>query len=411
MRIKIFSKESLIILIFAFIYIFSVGPDPVLGDSLAFTIVASNGFDLATNATNHFLYINFLALSHKILPFINPHHLFVGISITCSLLTLIFLRRFLALFEIKKVNIDILVLLFGFSFTFWRISIITEVYSFYILFVTLFLYHIFSFIKTRKITYFYYSAILFGTMFLIHIQTILLIPFYLYFLYENFRNERINILKGIFIPAIIFSILLIPVVQDKHSFIAIFTDNAWGNSFFELKFETFIKSLGRNLIFLIYNFSLFLFFIVAGIKKAGYKKYFLIALLPYVVFILKHDVSDSYVFHLVPYLFLLVLIGKGLEKLQLIPKYVLVFSLPLIYFMTYKMVKYTGFSHDITTKTGFKGGVRYFFFPPLNGNPTIDVFIKSYEENKFKDFPQNEKNNFERQYQYAKDWVMIKNNF
>ena len=76
-------------------YFFSIGQDPILGDSLAFTVQAYNGFDFTTNATNHFLYSNFLALIHKIIPFINPHYLFVFISIIFSIGTLIGIKKFL----------------------------------------------------------------------------------------------------------------------------------------------------------------------------------------------------------------------------------------------------------------------------------------------------------------------------
>lgn len=356
---------------------------------------------MATNATNHFLYINLLGVLKMVFPFVNPHYLFVAFSIGCSLSTLYFLRKFLFLFDIKNGIIDLVILFFGFSFTFWRISVITEVYSFYLLFVTLFLYQTFLFIKEKRINNFYWCSILFGLMFLIHIQTILLVPFYLYFLYYNLKNDKKNILKGVFIPIIIFSVLLIPVVQGKHSFVAIFTDNAWGNSFFHLEFKTFLKSVARNSVFLLYNFLFFIYFIIRGISKVPHKKYFIVAILPYCFFILKHDVSDSYVFYLVPYLFVLIIIAKGLENFD--KKYVLVFSIPLIYFMTFKIIDFTKIGESINTETGFKGGVRYLFFPPLNGNPDILKFIEAYDENKLKD-----KATFDKQYQYAKDWILIR---
>lgn len=399
---NIFLNEKLILLFFLILYTVSVGPDPILGDSLAFTVIASKGFDLATNATNHFLYMNVLALLHKIIPFIDPHYLFVGISVMCSVLTLFFLKKLIMLFEIKELNANLLIVLFGFSFTFWRVSIITEVYSFYILFATLFLYKIFLYKKERKMMDFYYSALLLGIMFLIHIQTLLLLPFYMYFLYENFKDQKKNIIVGVVIPAAIFSILLIPVIQGRHNFMAIFTDNSWGGSFFDLKVKTFVKSLGRNFVFLVYNFLFFLFFIIAGFRNLEYKKYFLVALLPYVFFILKHDVSDSYVFHLIPYLFVIILIGKGLENIHFNKKYALICSIPLIYFLTFKIINYTGFGQNINKEIGFKGGTRYFFFPPLRNNPKIGKFIEAYNNNLVK-----EKEKLERQYEYALEWIHI----
>lgn len=400
------AKIMLLISFFVLIYCFSVGSDPILGDSLVFTVVAYNGFDLATNATNHFLYMNLLAILHKIFPWINSHYLFVSFGILCSAFTLFFVRKLLLIFNISKNTTNIAVLIFGFSFTFWRTSIITEVYSFYILFVTLFLTQIFLFLKERRVFNFYCASMLFGIMFLIHIQSILLIPFYLFFLYESFKKDKIYMLKGILIPSFLFSILLFPVFQGKHNFSAIFTDNAWGNSFFHLDVKEMVKSFGRNLIFLLYNFLFFMCFIIKGLKKTPLKKYFLLAILPYLLFILKHDVSDSYVFHLVPYLFLLVILAKGLEDFDLRKKYILVFAMPLIYFAAFNIIKITKFGEAINNETGFKGGVRYLFFPPLKGNPDIDQFIKAYNDDQLRDKP-----SFDRQYKYAKEWMLMKEKF
>ena len=94
-------------------YFFSIGQDPILGDSLAFTVQAYNGFDFTTNATNHFLYSNFLALTHKIISCINPHYLFVFISIIFSIGTLIGIKKFLLLFDISDKILNVLVLLFS----------------------------------------------------------------------------------------------------------------------------------------------------------------------------------------------------------------------------------------------------------------------------------------------------------
>ncbi len=395
-----------VLLIFLVVYILSVGSDPILGDSLVFTVIASKGFDLGTNATNHFLYINTLAVYHKIFPMINPHYLFIAFSIGYSLATLYVLKKILLLFNIKKEIVNISVLVFGLSFTFWRVSIITEVYSLYTLSASIFIFYLFSFIRNKKIIHFYYASIVFGLMFLIHIQTILLAPLYLYFICDNLRNDKKIISLGVFIPIVIFSILLVPVFQGKQSFISIFTDNAWGKSFFNFDFKIFLKSVIRNSAFLLYNFMFFIYFLVIGIKKTPFKKYFIIAIVPYVIFILKHDVSDSYVFHLIPYLFFMIIIAKGLETYSLKRSYLLVVLMPLIYFSAFKVIDFTKYGELINDEKGFKGGTRYFFFPPLNGNPSILKFIEAYNENKLKD-----KKSFDGQFKFAEDWISIKKNY
>ncbi|MBN9312072.1 MAG: hypothetical protein BGO40_12520 [Chryseobacterium sp. 39-10] len=408
MKELIFRKENFILLFFLAIYIFSVGSDPILGDSLPFTVGASKGYELESNATNHFLYINFLALVHKIIPFINPHYLFSGISVICSVLSLLILRNILLLFNFSNIVCNVVTVLFGFSFTFWRISIFTEVYSFYILFVTIFLYNVFSYIKEQRIDNLYGAAIFFGIMFLIHIQTILLIPFYLYFLYKNL-HEKSKTAIAVLIPIVFFSVLLIPVVLGRNNFIAIFTDNAWGSSFFSLELESILRSAVRNTGFLLYNFMFFIAFAFKGFKDLENKEYFFIGIIPYIFFILKHDVSDSYVFQLVPYLFLLIMIASGLSKLNDFKwMYIAVFSFPLVYFINYKIVECTDVGKRIDRETGFKGGTKYFFFPPLKGNPSIEEFISAYEKGQFKKLPVLEQENYKRMYLYAKEWRLIK---
>lgn len=399
-------RKFIILLFLATVYLLSIGSDPILGDSLVFTVVASKGFDFATNATNHFLYINLIAFLHKLFPFINPHYLFTCFSIICSLLTLFFIHKLFLLFHLKQITADILLLLFGFSFTFWRISVITEVYSFYILFATLFFYSSFSYIKNKTIAAYYWSMFLFGIMFLIHIQTILLIPFYLFYLYKNsFKNWSL-LLLGILVPTLIFSLLFIPVLLGKHNVMAVFTDNAWGKSFFNFDLITSIKSLLRNTAFLIYNFLFFVLFIFKGCRTIQYKEYHFLILLPCVLFILKHDVPDSYVFQLVPYLIVLIIIGKGLESFRFKSKILLPFIIPAFYFTFYRAVSFTQAGSNLDYETNFKGGIRYYFFPALRGNPTLESFINTYKDNKIKD-----RKILENQYRFAKEWMLIKKEY
>ena len=153
----------------------------------------------------------------------------------------------------------------------------------------------------------------------------------------------------------------------------------------------------------------FIAFAFKGFKDLENKEYFFIGIIPYIFFILKHDVSDSYVFQLVPYLFLLIMIASGLSKLNDFKwMYIAVFSFPLVYFINYKIVECTDVGKRIDRETGFKGGTKYFFFPPLKGNPSIEEFISAYEKGQFKKLPVLEQENYKRMYLYAKEWRLIK---
>lgn len=400
-----FFREFLLLFFVLVIYFFSVGKDPILGDSLGFTVQAYHGFDFGTNSTNHFLYSNFLAFLHHIFPKVNVHNLFVGFSIACAIFNLYFFKRLTKIFEISDRISSILMLFLAFSFTFWRNAVITEVYSFYLVFILLFFYFYFLNLQNKSFKNFVFASFLFGLLFLIHIQTILLIPFYLYFLYHNFLWEKRRLFLGTIFPMFFFSILLIPVFKGKQDFFSIFFDSSYGSQFLNFNFSHFLKTLGRNLIFWIYNFLYFLPFVFLGFRKLRFKVPILLCFIMYIIFLLKHEVSDSYVFHLVPYIFLIISVGKSLGDFKNFNKYIFVLILPLFYFFTIKIVDQTSLGQKINHEIGFKGGARYFFFPPLNENPDITRFIQAYDENNLIDQP-----TYKTQYELAKEWQKIKKN-
>lgn len=360
------------------IYIFSVAKDPLLGDSIIFTLQAYDGFNFNSNATNHILYSNFLALFHKILPFINIHFLCVGVSLLSGIISLFYLNKLLQLLNISHKSSLMCILIFGLSFTFWRVSVITEVYTFYILFVILFLINLFKFLKDKHIIYFYYLSIFLGILFLIHIQTILFGPLYLYFIIKNFKVLKQHIIYGGLITFLISSLLLIPVVMGYHPFINLFVMVSDEDSFFNIVPAVVAKSIIRNFAFFTYNFLFFIIFIYWGLKNKTNLDYILIAIAPFLIFCIKHDVTDSYVFHLVPYLFILILIGRGLDSFPKI-SLALPILLPLFYFACFKIVANTQYGQTIEKEKNFKGGVRYMFFPALNNNPDLKVFLKKYQ--------------------------------
>ncbi|MBK1894392.1 protein O-mannosyl-transferase family [Chryseobacterium paridis] len=367
------------ILFLLIIYIFSVAKDPSLGDSIVFTVQGYNGFEFDSNATNHLLFSNVLAFLHKILPFINVHFLFVGVSIICSLLFLFYLKKLLEIVGVSPRSSLICILLLGLSFTFWRQSIITEVYTFYLLFVALFLINLFKFIQDKRPKYFYYLSFFFGLLFLIHIQSILFIPIYFYFLFKNFKHLKKHCIYGIWIVFFLCSILLIPPFLGHHTFGAILSNPDYTDSVFNLDIKIILKSIVKNSGILIYNFLYFIIFLFWGLRNKKFLDYIAIGALPFFAFCIKHNVSDIHVFHLVPYIFILIFIGRGLDYF---PKlYILLpILLPFFYFLTFKVIEKTSIGQQIEKEKGYKGGTRYMLFPPLNKNPDLNYFILKYKE-------------------------------
>lgn len=340
-----------------------------------------------------------MAILRKLLPFLNPHYLFAGFSSICAVVALHFIGKWLDIIDVRKNTVNFVILIFGLSFTFWRTAAITEVYSFYLMLVSLFLYKLFLFQKKGEKRDALLSGFIFGTLFLVHIQTILLIPFYLYFLYQYFGTDWKKLAVMTAIPGFIACLLLAPVLLGNQTFTAIFTDDAWGRSFLILDANQSVRSLLRNSGFLVYNFVGFLFLIITGYRKVAFKIYIWVIGIPYLLFILKHDVSDSYVFHLIPYVFLLPAMAQGIERFKLANYFWLALSLPSFYFITYKVVAATDIGNSVEQNTGFKGGARYLLYPPLRSNPDLQEFVRAYEENKL-----HNRAAYDRQYKYAKEW-------
>lgn len=402
MQNKYSAYPYIFLLILGIIYFLSIGKDPALGDSLGFTIQGYQGFAFESNATNHFLFSNVLGLAYKIFPFINVHILFVSICIISGLLALFYLRKLLLLLDISEKSSLMCVMLFGFSFTFWRQAIITEVYTFYILFVILFLMNVFKFLKEKDIKYFYYLSIFLGILFLIHIQTILFGPLYCFLLFKNFKLLKKHIIYGGLITLILFSILLIPVSLGRHSLVSIFTDNAYENSLFDYDPSTIFKSIIKNLGILGYNFLFFSVFIVWGVRNKKYLSYILFGALPFLFFCIKHNVSDVHVFQLVPYIFIIILIGQGLDRFPKLPL-LLPVILPIFYFASFKIVQRTSIGNNFEKEKGFKGGTVYMLYPPLNSSPDLNSILKNYKKDSL-----YEKPGLEEMYPLMIQWEEIK---
>ncbi|MDO5616888.1 MAG: hypothetical protein Q4G16_11900, partial [Cruoricaptor ignavus] len=173
------------------------------------------------------------------------------------------------------------------------------------------------------------------------------------------RKNRVGVRSlalGVFTFLIIVFLLFIPVLLGKHNAMAILNDDKYHDSIFDYNIQTLVKSSIRNIGFLVYNFALFLILIPIGFRRTGYKVYFVVLLIPFLFFILKHNVSDSYVFHLVPYLIFTIWFGRALDCISFKIKPVYIFLLPVFYFATYNIVNFTSIGENINKETGFKGG-------------------------------------------------------
>jgi hypothetical protein len=118
-----------VILIF-WLVAYTIGrhPDVPWGDGLGYAMAIEHGFDLATNANSHFLYLNF----HRLLMFVfhiqDPICLLSWASVGWALVCLFLTYKFSAVWSGNKAAIISTTLLAS-SFPFWRHACIPEVYT------------------------------------------------------------------------------------------------------------------------------------------------------------------------------------------------------------------------------------------------------------------------------------------
>lgn len=302
-------------------YLLTRNPHVNFGDSLGFLVFAVEGWDLNTNATSHFLYNNLNHLVVLLLPNWDPVRLLTGLSTAYALLTLLQVYRAALLLHSSRLAAALATAVLGLCFTYWRQSVIIEVYTLNSLLVASMILHL---LKSRSgeskdqalVVSFWY-----GLSLLTHIQNILLFPVYLLFLWYRPVQSRNLTSLGVAVWIGICSVLiLLPVLLETHSIASVFFDNQYQDTVLSLN----IKDLGmgtlRSLGYLAYNFHIFLLCIGYGIRHLYQQDKQLLIFaalfgLPVWLFAMRYNVSDNYVFFLTPYLVLALISTFGFAAL------------------------------------------------------------------------------------------------
>ena len=361
--------------VIAAVYVWHQSPYASFHDSLGFLYEAMHGFRLTTNATNHFLYINFQHVLLTLFSFADPVRVMTGVSFVSSLIALYILYRLcLQVTQHPFAAVAVLPVL-AFSYTWWRQSEIIEVYTFHAIILLFYMLLGMKDVLKGKSEHWVWISLLIGLGCLTHIQHVLSGPFFLYYLLTGTLSWKQRGL-AVAIAGGIFSLLLIPpLLLDAHPVISIFfesqfRDNVTGFDLYDL-FKGTIKSLG----FLAYNFHIFLLPMVIGAvqlwKHQRTAFWFLASfILPYYGFGMKYNVNDAYVFFLSSYLPLSVCIAVGIDHLIQKKKALLYLALPFVLLaspMLYSGVLWT--TQQLPTakimeqKKEYKGGMKHLFWP------------------------------------------------
>lgn len=373
-----------VFLIIATVYLLTRNPYVDFGDSIGFLYHASKDFDLATNATSHFLYNNFNHVLVILTPFLNPVLTLSMVPVIFSLLTLERLHRIARILTEDHPSSILAVLIMAFGFTWWRQTVIIEVYSFY-----LFLISQAVLCATRDISEGGNSRILqtalwLGLATLTHIQTLLMGPFFLYYAYVAAQGEFLPVVKGLGLWGLISSLLVVlPLFHHLHPVSAVFFDNHFQQEVLSVAWPSLIKGTLRSIGYWLYNFHVFGLLMVHGLWL-GWKYHrkltilYLLGGIPVWLFAMRYDVTDNYVFFLTPYLFMTALSSLSIRfwwgKIHLKwlkpATLVLFVSLsPAVYFFVWKTAEKVPSMQALGESKAYKGGLAYYLWPGRSGSP------------------------------------------
>lgn len=350
-------------------------------DSLSYVLEAEDGFSLATNATNHFLYSNTGWLLHTLLPFVDTVRLLTLLSIVFSLLALWRIVQIAAVLlpqAESPVVWTLPALLLGLSFTWWQQSEIIEVYTFSSFFLLSFLLEIIRDRDEEGHNRSLRTGIWLGLALITHIQHILAIPLFAYYLFGR-KNEAKDPQKWIaLIPFVAaWLILLLPVFMGKQEASWIFFDTQFGDEALGFDLMAILKGAVKGIGYFFYNFHIFSFFIFHGIYLA-WKRIrpmfwvLLLFLLPYLGFAVKYSVQDNHVFYLSSYLALILFSSLSFnwfwEKKEQLQKWLIaaLFLFPVLgYFSAWQLSKKldSDFLERYQVEKSYKGGVSHLLWP------------------------------------------------
>ncbi|MCB0737419.1 MAG: hypothetical protein KDC92_07890 [Bacteroidetes bacterium] len=403
----------------AIIYMLGINTNPAFGDATGFTLSAIRGYDFATNATSHLLYNIAITTIVKIVGAKNALWALPGFSVLCGLFALFIMLKLLAKLQINWMPSLLAVATMGLGFTFWRCTQITEVYTFNLCFLMVYLHLMVDGMLLSKRTIIMGSLVL-ALSILVHIQNILWIPAWLLWLWQNYKeNGSAHSVIGLVIFTALVSILfIIPLSLQTNTLNSIFFDGGHQDTVLNINPKEVAKGFALAVGFLILNFAFFLIPTIKGVFKLQWPKLFkyamaLMFLLPF-GFAARFAVTDNYVFFLPAYLVVILIMTKGIQtQLENWPikrvKFIFVLPIifPLAYFTLTKIAESTVQGQKIEQAKWYKGGVSFFTWPPMKNHAGTLNLPHLVEDGKVEMLLNSE---IEPNYKMAKELNAILNN-
>ncbi|HHG86484.1 MAG TPA: hypothetical protein ENJ82_17165 [Bacteroidetes bacterium] len=324
----------------AMLFLLNRSPYPGFDDGMGFLLEAESGFNFHTNATNHFLYINLSHLLVKLFFFIPAVWVLTLLPIFFSLAALWRVYQIGKLFVAPNLVALMPVIILGLSFTFWQQTEIIEVYAFNNYLFLSFIYFAFKDILRGKRQHFLFVSLFLGIGLLTHIQNILSLPFFLFYIFSKNELKLGQKVLSTLIVAALFFILFIPALFfDLNSISEIFFDRKFRGNVLGFDIMTLLTGMQKGMIYMAYNFHLFLLFIMFGwfrmwkVRRSMFYIFLLITL-PYLGFAIKYNVNDNHVFFLIANIILVIpsLFTFEFLAMKLLPY--MTWMLPMMFMMS-----------------------------------------------------------------------------
>lgn len=374
-----------ILLFVAFLGIYTWGSFTKIpfADCVGFILTVEKGiYETTATATSHFLYVN-TAIFIKNTLGINGIEANKILVITSAALSVVLVYLSVLNLKTNQFISAAAAVIFGFGFSFWRNAEIAEVYTYNCFWLCLFFLSIIkSFYSDRKL-FISLAGLFFGISLWVHIQNILLIPAFFIFVFY-FRKEKRQALTSLVLFLVLFSSLFILNFTQGLPLSSPYSSDQghWVEDSFKKSISQYAVDLVKSIFYLIFNYSIFVFFGVVGIislfkeNKKMFYVFFAASLCVY-GFSTFYAVTDNYVFFLPFNIIFAIGIGFGFSKKQNVFKKLSFACLliPFFYLSAFFVVGMTEKGKEFDDFKSYKGGLSYYLLPWMNDNKGIVEFV------------------------------------
>ncbi|WP_312078119.1 protein O-mannosyl-transferase family [Chryseobacterium sp.] len=373
----------LLFIVFLAIYTWGSFTKIPFADCVGFILTVEKGiYETTATATSHFLYVNTAILIKNTLG-INGIEANKILVITSASLSVVLVYLSVLNLKVNQLISAAAAIIFGFGFSFWRNAEIAEVYTYNCFWLCLFFLSIIkSFYSDRKL-FISLAGLFFGISLWVHIQNILLIPAFFLFVFY-FRKEKKQALTSLVLFLALFSSLFILNYTQGLPLSSPYSSDQghWVEDSLKKPITQYAVDLVKSIFYLIFNYSIFVFFGVIGIislfkeNKKMFYVFFAASLFVY-GFSTFYAVTDNYVFFLPFNIIFAIGIGFGFSKKQNLFRKLSFACLliPFFYLSAFFVVGVTEKGKEFDDFKSYKGGLSYYLLPWMNDNKGIVEFV------------------------------------